>query len=399
MAILSEYGEYPAEYRPLIWKSLLKLPNNTVAYCKLLEKGTHKCVKSFVSGRVSDPILRKNLKKIISLLAHWSQILGISFHSEEHFLPYFVFPFVKFASSDMLMCFELIATILINQCCLWFEFSPLLPSNYLGVIENLIDHFEPTLAQFYRQHSVTSSIYAWKVMRTAFSEVLAEFQWYFLWDHIISAPSYFFVFVIVAFNSVQRSTIKRLKNPQEIQTFFDEPCSINMRAWLRKAYNLMEKCPKDLHPNQYMENCNLLGVDDQYQKILNYPSDALKMRSKQLEQMEERVRSINQRYMEIEKFEMNLMQQMVNNAQAEEHRKRMQNVDLVHEMAFVDAAKCIENQRQHLILSERQLNNREALMKMIQMDDQFRHKIDEHEIQMQKFSCELQRMVRVVFLL
>lgn len=34
LAILSEYGEYPAQYRQIIWKNLLKLPNTTTAYCK-----------------------------------------------------------------------------------------------------------------------------------------------------------------------------------------------------------------------------------------------------------------------------------------------------------------------------------------------------------------------------
>lgn len=392
--ILNEYGEYPAQYRQIIWKSLLKLPYNSIAYCKLLEKGPHDCVKCRRRNfHVSDPIVHKNLKRICSMLVHWSRILGISFYSEAHFLPYFVFPFVKFASSNMLMCFEMIATILINQCYLWFEFSPMLPSNYLGLIQNLMEYFEPKLAQFYHEHSIRSSTFAWKLMRTAFSEVLDEFQWYILWDHIISAPSYFFLFVIVAFNCVQCKVIQRLNNAKEIVAFFDEPVSIDMRVWLSKAYKLMKLCPKELHPNQYMNDFNCLSIDGQYQKILNYPNEQLTKRMKQQKQMDARLQSMNQRYMEIEKFEMDLMQQMVNNTQIEEHRKRMFCVDLLDELALIDVTAQMENQRQHLILSQRQLNNREAMMKMLQKENQLRNQTANHEINLQKNLCYLARMV------
>lgn len=395
--ILNEYGEYPAQYRPIIWKSLLKLPYNTIAYCKLLEKGPHDCVKFRKRHiHVFDPIVHKNLKRICSMLVHWSRILGISFYSEEHFLPYLVFPFVKFGSSNMLMCFEIIATILINQCYLWFEFSPMLPSNYLGLIQNLIDHFEPKLVQFYNQHSIRSSTYAWKLMRTAFSEVLDEFQWHILWDHIISAPSYFLVFVIVAFNCVQCKAIQRLNNATEIVAFFNEPVSIDMRIWLRKAYKFMEICPKELHPNQYMNDFNALNIDGQYQKILNYPNEQLTKRMKQQKQMKERFHSIHQRYMDIERMEMDLMQQMVNNAQIEEHRKRMFCVDLLDELALIDVAAQMENQRQHLIVSQRQLNNREAMMKMIQKENELQNKTANHEMNLQKNLCYLTRMVNVL---
>ena len=41
VAILKSYGEYPAKYRALIWRSLLQLPGNHTAYGALLERGTH----------------------------------------------------------------------------------------------------------------------------------------------------------------------------------------------------------------------------------------------------------------------------------------------------------------------------------------------------------------------
>lgn len=399
LVILSEYGEYPYEFRQLIWASLLKLPNNTTSFCKLLDQSIHNnvnCIQYHYSGpnfHSLKPNLLEKLKQIVSMLVQWSQILGVPFHSDESFLPNFAFPFVKFASTNMLFTFEMIASILINQCVLWFEFSPMLPLNYLGLVENLIEYFEPTLAEFYKRQSITSSVYAWKLMRSAFSDVLHEFQWYILWDHVISAPSYFLLFIIVAFNCVQCKSIRCLHDSKEIEAFFDEPTSINMQLWLRKAYMLMKNCPKEFHPRQYMEDNNNLSVDGQYKKILNYPHEQLQKRIKQQKQMEHQHKSINQRYMELEKMEMNLMQHIVNNAQVEEHRERLHNVDLVHDIALIDMASQLENQRQHLILSERQLNMREAMMSIMQKEDKLRNKISDQNFDLQKKLCLLARTV------
>lgn len=140
LAILHEYGEYPAQFRQIIWRSLLKLPSSTITFCQLRENGPHSCVKSYTRAfDIPDHRLRKNFQQILSALISWSQILRHSFHGEDHFLPYFIFPFVKFMAGNLLQCFEIIATILLNQCNLWFEFSPLMPANYLGFIgENFL---------------------------------------------------------------------------------------------------------------------------------------------------------------------------------------------------------------------------------------------------------------------
>ncbi|XP_055316276.1 TBC1 domain family member 31 [Sitodiplosis mosellana] len=390
LTILSEYGEYPAQYRQIIWKYLLKLPNNTEAYCDLLERGLHPCTRSYgQSFRVFDPVLQKKLKCIASYLCNWSKILGVSFDLEDHFLPYFIFPFLKLYSNNLMVCFELVATILLNQCSLWFEFSPLLPMNYLGLIENLIDHFEPKLMQFYRRSSVTSVTFAWKMMRTAFSDVLVEYQWCQLWDHILSAPAYFLVFIVVAFNCIQRSAIERLANAKEIHAYFDEPCAINIHYWLRTAYEQMSNCPIDLHPNQYIQPFACLGVEKQYCKILNYPRIEFNKRMEQKKQLHNQMQVINRKYIELEKYEMELMQQIVNDVQCQEHQQRMQKVQLTYELSLINQLKRIENQRQHLILSERQLNDRESMMKKMMKQNDAQNEVDTREIYLKRALCDM----------
>lgn len=388
LAILAEYNEYPNQYRQIIWKQLLKLPNNTLSYCKLTERRKYFSTQIYSrSFRLIDSVLHKKLKHIITYLSNWSKILAISFDAEDHFLPYFVFPFVKFLSNNMLMCFEVIATILLNQCSLWFEFSPLLPQNYLGLIENLINHFEPSLIHHYRLHSITSTTYAWKLLRTAFSDVLVEFQWYRLWDHILSMPAYFFIFTVVAFNCIQRPIIERLKCTKEICIYFDEPCSIDMKRWLHMAHTQMMNCPIHLHPKQFIADFISLDVNQQYRKILNYPHRNFNERLSQNKQHQHQLQLINQKYMQLEKLERDLVQQMANSLQIVEHQQRMEKVELTNELASVHHLRKIEHEKQHLILSERHLHGQEAMIKLIMKENQDRQ-LKARDMVLQKTLCD-----------
>lgn len=398
LAILYEYCEYPSKYRQVIWRSLLKLPNNTITFCHLRENAPPKCVASYTRHfHIPEHSVRGHFQQILSALINWSQILRHSFHDEDHFLPYFIFPFVKLMGNNLLECFEVIATILLNQCGLWFEFSPLLPANYLGLIENLIDHFDPELMRHYRHHSLDNRIFTWPLMRSAFSEILAEYQWLMLWDHIVSQPAYFMIFIIVAFNCIQHEAIKRLKSPTEIRTFFNEPTTINMKFWLRKSYEIMESCPLHLHPKQFIENFTCLGRHDHYHKILNYPADEFQRQSAVENDIQKSRESINRRYAELEKFEADLMQQIVNTIETNAQRERQRNVKLAHEQALLDAATCTENQRQHLILAERQLNNREALMKILKNELEHQNEAGANDFDWKMILSDLNRLVRVNF--
>lgn len=40
-SILKEFGQYPDNYRLLIWKNILQLPCNTAAFEALVNKGSH----------------------------------------------------------------------------------------------------------------------------------------------------------------------------------------------------------------------------------------------------------------------------------------------------------------------------------------------------------------------
>lgn len=380
LAILNEYAEYPAHYRQIIWRTLLKLPNNTDAYTALLIKGEHKSVASlFEDCSMDGMVYLKKLRKVMSFLMHWSQVLDNSRNELATFLPDFILPFVKLFAPNMLMCFEVIATILLNQCQLWFEYSPLYPINYLGIIENILNVVDPTLLQFYKKHGVTNVTFAWESLKSAFADKLEEWQWLQLWDHIVSQPSYYLIFVVVAFNFVQRKAILHLRNQQQIYTFFQERSGINMKRWLCKANEIMNNCPASIHPDQFMNDSLSLNIDHQYQKILNYPQQLFARQTKHLSTLAAESTAINRKYMELEQLEMNLMQRMVDNIRMNEQHHRMQNVELEHERMLLDEMRRTEMQRQHLVLYERQLYDRAALMAMLLNENEVENACNERE--------------------
>lgn len=217
---------------------------------------------------------------------------------------------------------------------------------------------------------------------------------YQLWDHIVSAPSYFFVFIVVAFNCIQRPVIERLVNAKEIKAYFNEPCTINMKHWLRTAYAQMSKCPKNLHPKQYIQHYVCLGIDQHYRKILNYPHIEFNIRMKQKKQLQDQMQCISRKYMELETFEMKLMQRIVNDVQSTEHQQRMQNVQLAHELAFVNQLKRVENQKRHLILAERQLNYREYMMKIMLKENNTQNNVNTSEVHLKKALLDMIKLVR-----
>ncbi|CAE1172894.1 TBC1 domain family member 31 [Acanthosepion pharaonis] len=85
--ILLGHGEYPSKYRLFIWRSLLQLPENHLAYAALVDKGIH---PAFACLHETYPVksrrLLRLLQRVLSALAHWSPILA-----ETKYLPNIIY--------------------------------------------------------------------------------------------------------------------------------------------------------------------------------------------------------------------------------------------------------------------------------------------------------------------
>lgn len=119
-----------------MWKTLLEMPQNCDSFATLLKQDLITGVSNY-DNRFSlvDHKALSNLKQIMSCIVHWTPVF-----ENVRYLPKFVFPFVKMSKGDLLFAFELVITLLLNHCQLWFEFLPLVdvPYNYLNMVENIL---------------------------------------------------------------------------------------------------------------------------------------------------------------------------------------------------------------------------------------------------------------------
>jgi hypothetical protein len=318
LPILKEFGEYPEKYRAMIWKTVLKLPQDKSSFARLLKQGPHSCVDNFAKRySLVDQKALSNLSITVSCLAHWTPIFAYI-----DFLPKFVFPFLKIFKGDLLLSFELISTILSNHCQLWFEFAPLqMPYNYLCLIENILMESDRKLFEFYKSKNITPKIYAMPLMESAFSEVLDEQQWLQLWDHIVSNGIHFMIFVIVAYNSTLRLPIMRCE-AEGIERIFLEQNYVNMKKLTNKAYRLMAKCPAAIHPERYMKPFSPL-TRGEYKKFENYPRNLTDMKVNEMDAVRKEQKQLDKKLTEMAGLEKAINSRLEAFRMDEEYEKRM----------------------------------------------------------------------------
>uniref|UniRef100_A0A8W4FM25 TBC1 domain family member 31 n=1 Tax=Sus scrofa TaxID=9823 RepID=A0A8W4FM25_PIG len=237
--LLKGYGEYPTKYRMFIWRSLLQLPENHTAFSNLLDKGIH---VAFLNLEKTYPIksrkLLRVLQRTLSALAHWSTIF-----SDTPYLPLLAFPFVKLFQNNQLICFEVVATLIINWCQHWFEYFPNPPINVLSMIENVLAFHDKELLQHFIEHDITSQLYAWPLLETVFSEVLTREEWLKLFDNIFSNHPSFLLMTVVAYNICSRAPLLNCDLKDDFETVEDMQAEVDQQrvedeAWYEKQEQL-----------------------------------------------------------------------------------------------------------------------------------------------------------------
>lgn len=269
--ILMQYGEYPDKFRSIIWSSLLNTPRNRDAYSSLVDKGIHPVYTDIEKQfTIHSSATLKNLKRLLSCLAHWCPLFGVM-----KFLPGFVFPFVKVLQKDPLLLFECVATVLFNDCQLWFEYAPFPPISILSMIENILGEHDPQLLDHFCVVGITSQVYALKILETAFSEILTCSEWLILWDHILSNEPAFILMAVVAYSIVQRNAIKKLQSHEQIEHFYHMQNPICKKAFLKKIYVLTNDTPDEIHPRKFFNSFVSLEKGQCYQQFTGYPKGTI----------------------------------------------------------------------------------------------------------------------------
>jgi hypothetical protein len=227
LRFLKHYGTYPDNFRQLIWRFLLRVPENREAYEALMEKGPHPSGKDF---RKKLPIksdrLAKSLERVLAALAHWSQIF-----EELDYLPGLVFPLVKVFANDMFSGFEVVMTIIINWCQKWWEYYPNPPIECLNVLEDLLAYHDKELYAHFNRLKVTSQVsffsspkylvtflkvYGWSMMQSLFTELFSKSEWLKLWDHLVTNPPAFMYYFITAYIRASRTALLNTNKRQDV---------------------------------------------------------------------------------------------------------------------------------------------------------------------------------------
>eukprot|EP00937_MAST-01D_sp_MAST-1D-sp2_P004524 g4524.t1 len=235
-ALLRRFGEFPSKYRPVVWRFLLRLPENREAFSSLVQKGTH---PAFAAIGQKFPVqsrrLLTKLQRVLSCLAHWSPVLA-----QVPYLPALTFPFVKFYGADEVAAFETVMSLVVHWCDGWLDMFPHPPVPVLNVAEALLESHDPELLQHFVQHGVNAQTFAWSLLRSLFSEVLASADWLRLWDTLLSHPNdpALLVVTVVAFLRYFRISLLAAKTPADFEGFFHSQCAVDMPVLLSGVHAL-----------------------------------------------------------------------------------------------------------------------------------------------------------------
>ncbi|XP_030869548.1 TBC1 domain family member 31 isoform X3 [Gorilla gorilla gorilla] len=384
--LLKGYGEYPTKYRMFIWRSLLQLPENHTAFSTLIDKGTH---VAFLNLQKKYPIksrkLLRVLQRTLSALAHWSVIF-----SDTPYLPLLAFPFVKLFQNNQLICFEVIATLIINWCQHWFEYFPNPPINILSMIENVLAFHDEELLQHFIDHDITSQLYAWPLLETVFSEVLTREEWLKLFDNIFSNHPSFLLMTVVAYNICSRTPLLSCNLKDDFEFFFHHRNNLDINVVIRQVYHLMETTPTDIHPDS-MLNVFVALTKGQYPVFNQYPKFIVDYQT----QERERIRNDELDYLRerqtVEDMQAKVDQQRVEDEAWYQKQELLRKAEETRrEMLLQEEEKMIQ-QRQRLAAVKRELKVKEMHLQDAARRRFLKLQQDQQEMELRRLDDEIGR--------
>jgi WD40 repeat protein len=238
--LLHAFGEFPAKYRLLTWRKMLRLPNNEVAYEALADKGIHPAIADLPDRfPISDRTLLARLQRVCSALAHWSPIFA-----ESPIVPGMLFPFVKAFGPNEVHAFEAFATVATNHAKGWFELFPDPPFGFLGEVEAVVKYHDAALATHMETLPGGLTGAAWDLLSTLFTDVTTADEWLKLFDHVVVVGREMLQYLAVAFLAIWRDAI--LAAPEgstAIKQLFVRDAGTSLPRLLEKAYELRHTTP------------------------------------------------------------------------------------------------------------------------------------------------------------
>ena len=239
---------FPAPQRLYAWRFALQLPGNEGAHRALLAKGAHSAVKQLVASLpLADRRGLRRLERLLSCLAHWCPLLGLVRE-----LPPAVYPLLLAFGGDDLAAFEASATVLLNWGACFYEFHPHPPVEVLRDADRLLVIHAPAVHAHLAALGCGADVWAWPLLASLFSRVLAKDDWLQLWDHLLCNEPRFLLFVLVTFVALHGSLLCATASVASVAAVLvSRPAAMLMRVWLQTAYELHERTPDAGQPTKF----------------------------------------------------------------------------------------------------------------------------------------------------
>ncbi|KFQ79499.1 TBC1 domain family member 31, partial [Phaethon lepturus] len=385
-ALLRGFGEYPAKYRMFVWRSLLQLPENHLAFSSLIDKGTH---GAFVNIQNEYPIksrkLLRVLQRTLSALAHWSAIFA-----ETPYIPLLAFPFVKLFQNNQLICFEVVATVVVNFCQHWFEYFPNPPVNVLSMMENVLAHHDKELLQHLIKYNVTSQVYAWPLLETLFSEVLTREEWLKVFDNIFSNHPSYFLIIVVAYIICSRVPLLHCNQTADFEYFFHHRNNLDINIVIKEAYHLMEATPLDIHP-QHMLDGFIPLTKGQYPVFNKYPKFIVDYQTREWERIkQDEIEYLRERQLAHE-LEAKAQEQKAEDEAWYRKQESLREAEEQRRKTLLEEEEKLAEQRQRLAAVKRELKVKELQFLDASRRRFLKYQQDQHQMELERLDDEIAR--------
>ncbi|NXI92057.1 TBC31 protein, partial [Psophia crepitans] len=384
--LLKGFGEYPAKYRMFVWRSLLQLPENHLAFSSLIDKGTH---SAFVNIQNEYPIksrkLLRVLQRTLSALAHWSAIFA-----ETPYIPLLAFPFVKLFQNNQLICFEVVATVVVNFCQHWFEYFPNPPVNVLSMMENVLAHHDKELLQHLIKHNVTSQVYAWPLLETLFSEILTREEWLKVFDNIFSNHPSYFLMIVVAYITCSRAPLLHCNQKGDFEYFFHHRNNLDINVVIKEAYHLMEATPLDIHPQRMLDDFIPL-TKGQYPVFNKYPEFIVDYQTQERERIrQDEIKYLRERQLAHE-LEAKAQERKAEDEAWYRKQKLLQEAEEQRRKMLLEEEEKLAEQRQRLAAVKRELRVKELQFLDASRRRFLKYQQDQRQMELKRLDDEIAR--------
>ena len=242
---LSHNGSFPSRYRPMIWKFLLRLPQNNHAYQQLCSSGTHPCflnihdTSSLQYGHLVDGV-----RGVCSQMSAWSPIFA-----ETLYLPQVVFPFLlAFENEEMQVALESVMTFFMWIGYSWHASFPDPPSHVLNTFIALLNHHDTRLSQHISRNGADVGAICWRLITSLFTEMMAKQEWYALMDFLFCKfenPEFFYL-VPIAVLTTTRSSAFCVSDDKLIEEYYRNQQGVKAVTIINQIVSMQTATPPKL---------------------------------------------------------------------------------------------------------------------------------------------------------